>query len=205
RVRAHERPPSRGGPRRAGETLVAQIEVVADGHDGRRAIVLHVHQLVAGPRDDGAHLGRADGENPRGPESLADHLADDLERRQHVLGDADAEALQPDAQVAAGGTRVVRDEGDRASAPVERSECLARAGVEDVAVPDAAVEVEDETPKGREAQGGHERQASVRANSSIASAYTSRVRSATLLQATCASTRSRPARPIARARAASPR
>src|SRR5438094_894176 len=33
----------------------------------------------------------------------------------------------------------------------------ARAGVEDVAVPDAAVEVEDETPKGREARDGHER------------------------------------------------
>jgi len=156
-VRSHERRSARGGPRRGGETLVAQLEVVADGHDGRRAIVLHVDQLVAGPRDHGAHLGRADRENPRDAKSLADHLADDLERRQHVLGDADAEVLQPHAQVTAGGTRVVRDEGERASAPVERGECLARAGVEDVAVPDAAVEVEDETPKGREAQGGHER------------------------------------------------
>jgi len=40
---------------------------------------------------------------------------------------------------------------------VERGERLTRPGVEDVAVPDATVEVEHEPAKGREIQGGHER------------------------------------------------
>jgi hypothetical protein len=39
---------------------------------------------------------------------------------------------------------VVRDERERAPVPVERGECLARARVEGVAVPDAPVEIEDE-------------------------------------------------------------
>ncbi len=49
-VRRDERGAARGGPRGSGDALVAQIEVVADGHDGRRAVVLDVDQLVAGPR-----------------------------------------------------------------------------------------------------------------------------------------------------------
>ena len=80
----------------------------------------------------------------------------DLERSQDVLRDADAEAMQPLAQLAAGRARVVRHEGERATTPVERGERLGRAGVEDVAAPDASVEVEDEAAKRRQIRCGHE-------------------------------------------------
>jgi hypothetical protein len=125
---------------------------------------------VAGPRDDGRQLGRADHEDPRRPESLTDHLADDLERRQNVSSGANPEAVQAFAQVIAGGAGVVGDEGERATAPVEGGEELARTRIEDAAIPDAPVEVEDEPAHGREEPGGHEPQDSAdRAKSAIAS------------------------------------
>src|SRR5262245_35364457 len=203
-VRRDERRPARGGARGVGDALVAEIEVVADGDDRGGPVVLHVHQLVAGPRDHRFHVWRADHQYAREAISLPDHVADDLERREDMPSHIHPEPVQLLAQLAAGGAGVVGDEGEPPAGPVERRQRLARSRVEGVSVPDAAVEVEDEAADAREDRSGHEPQVSAdRANSTLAASYTSRVRAATLAQLKWASTRRRPACPMARRRAGS--
>src|SRR5712691_3436631 len=198
--------PSRGGRRAGGhgQPLIGQIEVVADGDRRRRAPVLHVDDGVTGAGDGLLHLPRAHHEDARAAPALGDDLTDDLERRQHVLGHADAEGVQTLAQVAAGGSRVVGEKAEAAAGSMQRGQRLAGAGIEHVTVPDAAVEIEDEAGEPGERDGGHAGQScSVRWKSAIASAYTPSVRSATLAHENLSSTRRRPASPMARAWAGS--
>jgi hypothetical protein len=108
---------------------------------------------VARALDHRGELGRTDHQHPRGTEPLADDVADDLERRQRVLGDGDAEPVQAREDVVAGRARVVGEEGDLAPGGDETLQRLARAGIERVPVPDAAVQVEDEAANAIEQAG----------------------------------------------------
>src|SRR5207244_1732213 len=98
-VRRDERCAGRRGARSRGEPLVREVEVVADGDDGGAPVVLRLDDHVARARDRLAELGGADDEHTRGPEPSGDHPADDLERRQRVLGERDAVRVEPPANV----------------------------------------------------------------------------------------------------------
>src|SRR5262249_48847594 len=204
-VRRHQ-PSGRGrGTSSHAQTLVRQVEVVADGHDRRRPSVLEVDDGVTGPGDGVLHLAGTHDEHPRATPALRDDLTDDLERAEGVLGHGDAKGVQSLTEVGAGRPRVVGDERKSAAGPVEGGQRLAGPGIQGVAVPDAPVEIEHEPGESPELDGGHAaaQSRSVRRNSAIASAYTASVRSATLAHANFSSTRRRPAWPIARASAGS--
>ena len=162
-----------------GQALVAQVEVVADRDHGRLAKIGDGDHLVAGAGDHGGQFGRADDQHARGTESLGDDLAEDLERRERVLDPGQAEPVELGADVASGGAGIVGEEGHPAARVVQRGQRLTRPGIEHLALPDAAVEIEDEAA----AVGEHRaRSPDDRLNSAIASAYTCSVRSATEAQ-----------------------
>src|SRR4029077_18567563 len=88
----------------------------------------------------------ADDQHARAPEALGDHAAEDLQRRERVLDPRETEAVELVADVAAARPRVVGEEGHAAARAMQRGERLPGPGVQRVALPDAAVEVEDEAP-----------------------------------------------------------
>lgn len=78
-----------------------------------------------------------------------------------MLGDADAQLVQARPEVGAGRAGVVGEKREATSRTVQRLERLTRAGVEDAAVPDTAVEVEDEALEaGERAQASADRRSS---------------------------------------------
>ena len=127
---------------------------------------------MAGALDHSRELLGADHEHARRTEPARDHLADDLEGRERVLGDRDADGVEAAADVVTRLARVVGQEREPAAGAVERRERLPRGGVQRAAVPDAAVEVEDEAPDAGERARGHAcyRSPDERLNSAIASA-----------------------------------
>jgi hypothetical protein len=84
--------------------------------------------------------------------------------------------MEPRPQVVAGGARIVRDERDAVPAPVEGGDQLTSTGIQDVPVPDAPVQIEDECgdvgERGERVAGRQQSYslAGARRNSSIASA-----------------------------------
>ena len=91
-------------------------------------------------------LGTADGEHPRGrPHVAVDHAAQDLERRQHLIGGRlHAQSLELGLHGGGAGARVVGEEGQRAPLAAQERQHVGGPRHEHVAGPHAAVQIEDE-------------------------------------------------------------
>ena len=84
-IRRHEMGARGRGAGGGGEALVAEVEVVADHHHLRLLPLLDGDQRVTAVEHRLLELGPADGEDAGRPPVRGDDLAQDLERREHLV------------------------------------------------------------------------------------------------------------------------
>src|SRR5262249_56010228 len=94
--------------------------------------------------DEGSRLRSADQEHARATPALGDDRAEDLERRERVLARRDAEPPELRRDVGGARARIVGEVGDAAAGVAQRGQRLRRPRIQLLALPDAAIEVEDE-------------------------------------------------------------